>query len=148
MTKAKAKAKAQDVLVGFELGTGEPVRVPFAHTVICGQTQAAGKTTTLQALLDRAADRKAIAFVTKRAEGAFHGAHSIPPFFRDRADWRFVESIIEATMRERMGMQRAWIMRASEGARTLEDVQRNIREAIDGTRPDSAATCTSSSTST
>lgn len=135
MTKAKAKAqaKAQDVLVGFELGTGEPVRVPFAHTVICGQTQAAGKTTTLQALLDRA-DRRAIAFVTKRAEGAFHGGHSIPPFFRDRADWRFVESIIEATMRERMGMQRAWIMRASEGARTLEDVQRNIREAINGTR--------------
>ena len=34
-------------------------------------------------------------------------------------------------MRERLRFERAWIMRASKGARTLADVQRNVRSLMD-----------------
>jgi hypothetical protein len=44
--------------------------------VVTGQTQEAGKTTTLEALISRRAPR--VAFVTKRGEGAFEGARSHP----------------------------------------------------------------------
>lgn len=119
------------ILLGYEIGSGNEVYVPQVHTVVCGQTQSAGKTTTLEALIHRS-DSRAVAFVTKRSESGFSNAASIPPFFTNRADWQFVESIIEATMRQKMKLERAWIIRACQGARSLEDVQGNIRNAIDG----------------
>lgn len=111
-----------EVLLGFEVGSGCEVRVPFAHTVVCGQTQASGKTTTLEGMLSRTGNppRPALAFLTKRAEGAFVDSSRIPPYFRDRADWQFVESILEAMMRERMKYQREWIIRVCQGATSLE----------------------------
>lgn len=123
-----------DVLLGYEVGTGIAVKVPFAHTVVCGQTQASGKTTTLEAMLSRTGEplRPAIAFLTKRAEGAFVDSHRIPPYFRDRADWQFVESILEAVMRERMKYQREWIIRVCQGARSLEQVAANVDLALYG----------------
>jgi len=138
-----------DILLGFEVGTGKEVRVPYAHTVVCGQTQASGKTTTLEGMLSRTtrslsdnAQRPALAFLTKRAEGAFVGAHSIPPYFRDRADWQFVESILEAMMRERMKYQREWIIRVCQGAKSLEQVAANVDLALhgDGKRQKKSAT--------
>lgn len=123
-----------DVLLGYEVGTGTEVRVPFAHTVVCGQTQASGKTTTLEGMLSRTGKplRPAIAFLTKRAEGAFVNSQRIPPYFRDRADWQFVESILEAVMRERMKYQREWIIRVCQGARSLEQVAANVDLALYG----------------
>lgn len=128
-----------EILLGYEVGTGKEVRVPYAHTVVCGQTQASGKTTTLEAMLSRTTrslsdnvQRPALAFLTKRAEGAFVGAHTIPPYFRDRADWQFVESILEAMMRERMKYQREWIIRVCQSARSLEQVAANVEVALHG----------------
>ena len=115
--------------LGFEIGTGDPVIIPVNHLAVTGQTQMAGKTTTLEALVARSGLR-AVAFVTKRGEGAFRGGRHIPPYFRERADWQFVAAVLEATLRERLKFERAWIMRASKGARTLADVQRNVREAM------------------
>lgn len=117
--------------LGYSVGTGEPVLVPVQHLAVTGQTQASGKTTTLEALVARSG-RKAIAFVTKRHEGSFQGEHhQLPPYFRERADWQAVSSILEATMRERMRFERSWIMRACKGATTLKDVQRNVRRLMD-----------------
>ena len=69
---------SETILLGYEVGTGKEVRVPYAHTVVCGQTQASGKTTTLEGMLSRTTrslssnvPRPALAFLTKRAEGAF-----------------------------------------------------------------------------
>ena len=52
------------------------------------------------------------------------------PFADDEgsADWRFVASLLESFLGERMKFERAWIMRASKGARTLADVRRTVRE--------------------
>lgn len=118
------------VHLGFEVGTGEPVAIPVRHMVVTGQTQEAGKTTTLEALISRA-ELPAVAFVTKRGERSFADGRRIPPYFRERADWQFVASVLEATMRERLKFERAWIMRASKGARTLADVHRNVRKLME-----------------
>jgi hypothetical protein len=97
--------------------------------VVTGQSQEAGKTTTLEALIARA-NLPAVAFVTKRGERSFGEGRRIQPYFRERADWQFVVSVLEATMRERLKFERAWIMRASKGARTLADVHNNVKKQL------------------
>lgn len=121
---------ANTVHLGYEVGTGEAVEIPLRHMVVTGQTQEAGKTTTLEALISRA-NLPAVAFVTKRGERSFNAGRRIAPYFRERADWQFVASVLEATMRERLKFERAWIMRASKGARTLADVQRTVRKLME-----------------
>lgn len=115
-----------DVLLGFEVGTGEAVRIPVGHTIATGQTQAAGKTTAFEGLVSRSG-RTALAFRTKRGEGAFAGARVIPPFFKERTDWRFVESIVGAVLRQGMRFERTWIIKASRGCDTLAEVRRRAR---------------------
>jgi hypothetical protein len=114
--------------LGFELGTAAAVKIPLKHMAVTGQTQESGKTTTLEALVSRG-ELRAVAFVTKRAEGAFAAGRRIQPYFRERADWQFVSSVLEATLRERLKFERSWIMRACRGAKTLADVHANVREA-------------------
>lgn len=122
--------KHQDtVLLGYELGTGEPVSVPLRHLAVTGQTQASGKTTTLEALATRSG-KTVLTFVTKRGEGAFADAHRVQPYFRDRADWKFVSSIIDATLQEKNKFLRPWIMRICRTTKTLAEVQRAVREAL------------------
>lgn len=121
--------KDPSIHLGFEVGTGMPVSIPIRNMVVTGQTQEAGKTTTLEALIERATVQgfSGLAFITKRGEGALRDARKIPPYFRDRADWQFVASLLEATMRERMKFERAWIIKAAAGARTLADVHANVK---------------------
>jgi len=116
--------------LGYEVGTGAPVSIPLRHLVVTGQTQEAGKTTALEALIARSGV-KAIVFVTKRGEGSFVDARIIPPYFREKADWQFVASILEASRGEKLKFERAWIIRASKGARTLADVHHNVRKAME-----------------
>jgi hypothetical protein len=115
--------------LGWEVGKGTPVAIPCRHMVVTGQTQEAGKTTTLEALISQSG-LPAVAFVTKRGEQSFAAGRRIQPYFRERADWQFVASVLEAAMRERLKFERAWIMRASKGARTLADVHRNVRSLM------------------
>jgi hypothetical protein len=127
------------VLLGFELRTGRPVEIPVGHLAITGQSQASGKTTTLEGLVNRCGMR-AVAFVTKRGEGSFRVASPIPPYFRDRTDWPFIASIMEATIAEKLKWQRAEIIKLCQNysgpegkwnaPQTLADVQRNAETAL------------------
>lgn len=121
------------ITLGYEIGTGECVAVPLRHLAVTGQTQESGKTTTLEALVTRS-ERRAIAFVTKRGEGGFTLGRRIAPFFQERADWEYVQSILESTFHERMKFERAWIVRACKGAKTLAEVQRNITGLMQGAK--------------
>jgi soluble cytochrome b562 len=127
---------AEQILLGFEVPTGNPVYMRLHHTVVTGMTQLSGKTTTLEAIINRSGER-AIAFKTKRGESGFNSYHEIPPFFVERADWRYVQSILEATMRERMRFERSWIIKASKGAKTLREVYNNVAELKKKARQDS-----------
>lgn len=124
------KSGVQTVSLGFEVGTGNPVEIPVRNMCVTGQTQEAGKTTTLEALISRSGLR-AVTFLTKRGEGSFRGARAVAPYFREQADWQFVASILEASRGEKLKFERAWIIRASKGARTLADVHRNVRTALE-----------------
>lgn len=115
--------------LGFEIGTGTPVSVPLKHLAVAGQTQESGKTTTLEALVSRAGV-PAIAFVTKRGESSFAGGRRIQPYFRDRADWQFVDALLEAQLREKNKFLRPWIIRICRGTRTLADVHAEVRKGL------------------
>lgn len=117
-----------NIHLGYEVGTGKPVEIPVGHMVITGMTQQSGKTTTLEALIKRSG-RRAITFITKHGEGAFAGGHRIDPFFREKADWVFVSSLIDATLGEKNKLLRAWLMKVCRNTRTLAEVQSNVRAA-------------------
>ena len=119
--------------LGYVVGTGEPVEIPLRHTAVTGQTQESGKTTTLEGLISRSG-LQAVAYVTKRGESSFHVMHPIAPYFQERADWKFVQSLLEASTETKLKFEQSWIMRASEGARTLQDVRNNIHKFLSGVR--------------
>jgi hypothetical protein len=119
--------------LGFEIGSGEKVSVPLGHTIVTGQSQRSGKTTALEAMAARA-KMSVIAFVTKRGESSFAASvdsASMSPFFRERADWRFVEATLQSAFGEKFKFERAWIVRACKGARTLADVRAAAAEFAD-----------------
>jgi hypothetical protein len=125
-------SKSRNIVLGFEIGDPNTpvVEIPLKHMAVTGQTQEAGKTTALEGLIARAG-LKAVTFITKRGEASFVGARRIDPYFREQADWQFVASILEASRGEKLKFERAWIIRASKGASTLADVQRNVRKAME-----------------
>lgn len=118
------------IVVGYAVGSGEPVAVPLRHMAVTGQTQESGKTTTLEAMTRRMEGRTALAFVTKRGESAFADARRVQPYFHDRADWQFVTSLLDATLQEKNKFLRPWIMKICRTTHTLADVQREVRKAL------------------
>lgn len=124
------------VHLGFEVGTGTPVEIPLAHTFVCGQTQQSGKTTTLRAIVHRSGAR-ALAFLTKRGED-FEG-RPIRPYLPKEGDapihWRLVETILASALGQRnLKFERLWIINAAKGARSLDDVQANVRRLFATTK--------------
>lgn len=128
--------KPDKILLGFEEGSGETVYMGIHHSIVTGMTEKSGKTTTLEAIIHRS-KRRAIAFKTKRGEAGFTDYHEIPPYFKERADWQYVASILEATMRERMKFERSWIIKASRGAKDLKGVYNNVIDLKEKARKDS-----------
>ena len=103
-----------NIPLGFEVGTGARVSIPLGHTIVLGQTQLSGKTTTLQAMTERSGVC-AIAFITKRGEKSFRGAREIPPYFTETSEiqpyWKFVCSLVESTQQVKLGFrERGWVM--------------------------------------
>jgi len=100
--------------LGYELGTGKRVSIPLNHMAVIGQTQVSGKTTTLEALVDRSGLR-AIAFITKPGEKNFRLQTAIPPFFSESTldqYSKYVASIIEQKMNVHLGWrERGWIIK-------------------------------------
>ncbi len=114
------------------------VEEPLAHLAIFGQTRRAGKTTSLRELIGIAAatgDVDVLVFRTGRGEIQFPGAHRTGAYFRERVDWRGVESVIWSYLDEKPQRYRPIVQRACEGARSLADVHRNfIREGKKATQ--------------
>jgi len=121
------------ILVGYRVPSGEPFYLErLHHIMVTGITQWAGKTTALEALIARSGLR-AVTCVTKPEEHGFEG-HNLPLFFKERADWQYVESLISATLREDQRFNRSFIIKTSRGATSLREVWDNIRKAKEGAR--------------
>jgi hypothetical protein len=103
-----------NIPLGYEIPTGKRVQIPVNHTVVLGQTQLSGKTTTLEAMVTRSGLR-AVGFITKPGEKSFRLQTQIPPFFSESTltdYWKYVVSIVENLMGVKLGWQeRGWIVK-------------------------------------
>jgi hypothetical protein len=114
------------ILLGYEVGTGKECFIPIHHLIATGLTRLSGKTTTLEALIKRSGLR-GIIFKTKIGEIDFPDANKLPLFYREKADWLYVEGLLEARLRERLKFERGFIIEVCKGARSLRDVYENIK---------------------
>lgn len=118
------------ILLGYEVGTGEPVRIPVAHTVVTGITQKSGKTTTLEAIAKRSG-LKSIVFRTKVGEASLNEGQIVPPYFQERSDWEYVRALLEAAMKQKLrAVETACLIRASKGATGLIEIKNRINNAL------------------
>ena len=118
------------ILLGYEVGSGEPVFVPLHHLAIFGMTQLSGKTTTLEALISRSGLR-AIAFITKRGEAGFTRYNLVTPYYKPRADWQFVEGLVNVALGEKVKYEpgmRYGIMKVCKGRKDLKEIQKAALE--------------------
>ncbi len=121
------------IKLGYELETGKEVSVKMSHLIVTGLTQEAGKTTTLEALIKRSG-KKAIVFRTKIGEKSFLEGTKIPPYFKDRSDWQFVQGLVEATIKEKLGrFERAKIIQICKrtGGNSLLEFKKRVDERLD-----------------
>jgi hypothetical protein len=126
------------ILLGFEVGNGKPVFVPLHHLAIFGMTQLSGKTTTLEALISRSGLR-AVAFITKRGEAGFTKFNLISPYYKPRADWQFVEGLVNVALGEKVKYEpgiRWAIIKVSKGAKNLRDVKAKAEEMLEKAKRD------------
>jgi hypothetical protein len=117
---------SEKILLGFSVPDGEPVYLPLHHLAIFGMTQLSGKTTTLEALISRSGLR-AIAFIVKRGEAGFTKYNLVTPYYKPRADWQFVEGLVNVALGEKVkyepGMRYA-IMKVCKGRKDLKEIQK------------------------
>ena len=118
------------ILLGYEVGSGEPVFVPLHHLAIFGMTQLSGKTTTLEGLISRSGLR-ALAFITKRGEAGFTKYNLVTPYYKPRADWQFVEGLVNVALGEKVKYEpgmRYGIMKVCKGHKDLKEIQKAALE--------------------
>lgn len=120
------------VKLGYAVDSGKEVKVKLSHLIVTGVTQESGKTTTLEAITKRAGCT-AIVFTTKIGEKSFlNTGVTIPPFFRDRSDYEFVSSLIEAYAKSKMVIEKGTLMRLCEGTSNLIDIKKRVDDEIAG----------------
>jgi hypothetical protein len=122
----------KDILLGYETGTGKEVYIQPSHMVVTGVSQESGKTTTLESLIKRS-KKKAIVFRTKIGEKSFLEGTIIPPFFRDRSDWKFIKGIVESTMKMRIDkFEQATIIQLCKetGGNSLLDFKKKVDQKL------------------
>lgn len=120
------------IKLGYELKTGKKIEIEPSHLIVTGLSQKAGKTTTLESMIKRSG-QKAIVFRTKIGEKSFLDGTIIPPFFRDRSDWQYIESLIEATMKEKVGRhERAKIIQLAKktNGKSLLDFKKQVDQRL------------------
>ena len=117
------------IKLGYELKTGKEIFINPSHLIVTGITQQSGKTTTLEALILRSGIN-AVVFKTKVGEKSFSQGAVIPPFFRDRSDYEFVRSLIEAYNKEKLVIEKGTLMSLCKGAKSLLEIKNRVDEAV------------------
>jgi len=121
----------EKIKLGFEIGTGKEVDIKISHSIVTGLTKEAGKTTTLESLIKRSGKR-AIVFRTKIGEKSFLEGTKIPPYFKDRSDWQFIQGLVEATIKEKLRtFERAKIIQiCKQSGNSLLEFKKKVDERL------------------
>lgn len=120
------------IKLGYEIGTGKEVSIQPSHLLVTGQSQKAGKTTTLETLTKRWG-KKAVVFRTKVGEKSFLAGTIIPPYFKDRSDWKFIKGLVESTMKMRIDkFEQATIIQLCKqtGGNSLIDFKKKVDQKL------------------
>lgn len=120
------------IKLGYELITGKQIDIPESHLIVTGLTQMAGKTTTLESLIKRS-NKKAIVFRTKIGEKSFLSGSIIPPYFKDRSDWQFIQGLVESTIKEKLrSFERAKIIQICKttSGKSLIEFKKKVDERL------------------
>ncbi|MBU4075993.1 MAG: ATP-binding protein, partial [Euryarchaeota archaeon] len=123
----------QSILAGFECGTGDEVKIKPAHLFISGLTQKSGKTTTLEALIQRSG-LSTISFITKPGEKCFDKGENHKPFFQEKAEWKVVEKLFESQLGEKMKDVRAKLIELCKNEKTLKTIKHSIDIALEDSK--------------
>jgi hypothetical protein len=119
------------VEAGWHIPSGGLVEFDEHHVMVTGMTSLAGKTTAIEGIVHRWENVATIVFVTKRGEQCFkQDVKKLAPFLRQRADWRYLESLIEGTLQEKNRILRTTIMQVTKGAKSLEEAWRNVKHRL------------------
>lgn len=116
------------IKIGYEIGTAKEISIDPSHMLVTGLSQKAGKTTTLESFIKRSG-KKAIVFRTKVGEKSFLDGTMIAPYYKEKSDWQYIESLIEATMKEKVGkLDRAIIIQLSKlsGGKSLLEFKKVV----------------------
>jgi len=119
----------ENIKLGYEIKTGKEVGIKPSHLIVTGVTQLSGKTTTLEALIKRSG-LKAVIFKTKIGEKSFTQGTEVPPFFRDRSDYEFVKSLIEAYAKEKLFLEKGTLMRLCKGSASLIEIKKRVDDEL------------------
>lgn len=117
------------IKLGYEIKTAKEVGINPSHLIVTGLTQLSGKTTTLEALIKRSG-LKAVIFKTKIGEKSFTEGTEVPPFFRDRSDYEFVKSLIEAYAKEKLFLEKGTLMRLCKGSASLIEIKKRVDDEL------------------
>ena len=112
--------------------TGQEISIQPSHLLVTGLSQKAGKTTTLESLIKRSGKR-AVVFRTKIGEKSFLSGTIIPPYFKDRSDWKFIKGLIESTMKMRIDkFEQATIINLCKqtGGNSLIDFKKKVDQKL------------------
>ena len=120
-----------EILVGYEVKTGETVNIQPVHVGVAGITRETGKTTAIEAMIMRSG-KTGLVFKTKLGEheDVFREAVPVSMFYQARSDWQYVESLLEAATREDQRFNRSFIRKVCQGTRTLEQVWENVKKQL------------------
>ena len=117
------------IKLGYKISTAEEIGINPSHLIVTGVTQLSGKTTTLEALITRSG-LKAVIFKTKIGEKSFTKGIEIPPFFRDRSDYEFVKTLIEAYAKEKLFLEKGTLMRLCKGSASLVEIKKRVDDEL------------------
>jgi len=110
------------IKLGFEVSTGKQIDIDLSHLIATGITQLAGKTVTLESLLKRSG-LNGIVFKTKIGERGFSDGKIVAPYFKERSDYEFVKSLIEAYSREKLYFEKGTLMELCKGSNNLNEIK-------------------------
>jgi len=128
---------SETLLVGPEVQTCQPVRIPVFHTLFSGQTQLSGKTTALKTLATRALEHgyRVLVFDTKENEADYQGfGAEVPVVMRESTDSFVLIGLLESMFRRRLTPYYATLSRLTEAAHGFQDIIDRARELEARTR--------------
>jgi len=125
----------EELFVGLEKGTGEPVHIPVFHMAVTGQTQLSGKTTIIKTLAQQAVEKhgyRVLVFDTKENMEDFKDfGEPVPICMKDTTDSLVLINLAESIFGRRITQYYSVLTWMTQDAETLQDVIDRANKKID-----------------